>query len=236
MNKCVKFGIAALAIAATIPSFAAEAENEYEAVGWTPIAVGIASPVQLPWGSHQWDIFGLGVNALWTDTPKMYGLGVGGVAMATRDDLKGIQASALCNWATADVYGLRATLGGNITFGKTYGIDAGLFGYRADEFRGLDVEFLGSYQDYMWGCQIAGICNLDMKQSYGATVAIGGNIAPVAYGAQIAGIFNYTAELHGCQIAVVNFARECPWGFQIGLVNIILDNSIKVLPIVNGYF
>ena len=49
-------------------------------------------------------------------------------------------------------------------------------------------------------------------------------------------MFNYTDELHGCQIALVNFARECPWGFQIGLVNIIMDNKIKVLPIVNGYF
>jgi len=34
----------------------------------------------------------------------------------------------------------------------------------------------------------------------------------------------------------VNFARECPWGFQIGLVNIIMDNKIKVLPIFNAYF
>ena len=49
-------------------------------------------------------------------------------------------------------------------------------------------------------------------------------------------IFNYAEELHGCQLGVVNFADDCPWGFQIGLVNIIMSNSWKVLPIVNCYF
>ena len=240
MKKMMTLGFAAVAIAATVPAFAQEAEveteNEYEAIGWTPIALGIASPVQLPWGSHRWDVFGLDLNILWSDAPKMYGLGIGGVAMATRDDLFGLQISALCNWATKDVYGMRVTLGGNITFGTTKGVEAGLFGYRQGPFWGWDTEFLGSYQDEFWGLQIAGICNIDMVQGYGCSVAIGGNLAKVAYGCQIGGIFNFTDELHGCQIGLVNFARECPWGFQIGLVNIILDNKIKVLPIVNGYF
>lgn len=241
MNKSVKFGFAALAIAASVSAVAADAEapveeNEYEAIGWTPIAIGIASPVQLPWGSHTWDVFGLDLNILWADAPKMYGLGIGGVAMATRDDLIGLQLSALCNWATKDVYGMRATIGGNITFGTTYGVDMGMFSYRQGEFWGWDTEFLGSYQDWMWGLQIAGIVNLDMEQSYGAAIAIGGNYAKKAYGLQLGAVFNFTDELHGCQVGLVNFARECPWGFQIGLVNIILDNSIKVLPIVNGYF
>ena len=40
----------------------------------------------------------------------------------------------------------------------------------------------------------------------------------------------------GCQIGVVNYAKECPWGFQIGLVNIIMENVIPVLPIVNASF
>ena len=35
---------------------------------------------------------------------------------------------------------------------------------------------------------------------------------------------------------VVNFAKECPWGFQVGLVNIIMENVIPVLPIVNASF
>ena len=52
------------------------------------------------------DVFGLDLNVLYSDAPKMYGLGIGGIAMATRDDMKGVQVSALCNWATKDVAGI----------------------------------------------------------------------------------------------------------------------------------
>ena len=238
MNKTIKFGFAALAITAASAVFAEEqeTENEYEAIGWTPIALGIASPVQIPWGSHTWDVFGLDLNVIWADAPKMYGLGIGGIAMATRDDMIGMQVSALCNWATKNVYGVRATVGGNLSFGTTYGMETGLFSYREGEMWGWDTEFLGSYQPRFWGLQIAGIVNLSLEQSYGCSIAIGGNMAKVAYGAQIAGVFNFTDELHGCQIGLVNYARECPWGFQIGLVNMIMDNSWKVLPLINFYF
>ena len=92
MKKTVKFGLAAFAIAASASVFAQNAdveienENEYEAIGWTPVAFGLASPVQLPWGCHKWDVFGLDISAIWADNCKMYGLGVSGIAMATRGD------------------------------------------------------------------------------------------------------------------------------------------------------
>ena len=242
MKKSVKFGLAALAIAASASAFAQEqdvemeTENEYEAIGWTPIALGIASPVQIPWGSHTWDVFGLNLGIFWSDAPKMYGLGVNGIAMATRDDMMGLQVAGLCNWATKDVYGMRATVGANFAFGTTYGIDMGAFAYRDGDFWGWDTEFLGSFQKNIWGLGIAGLLNFTTEQSYGATIAIGGNMAKVAYGCQCAGIFNFTDELHGCQVGIVNFARECPWGFQIGLVNIIMENVLPVFPIINFSF
>ena len=48
MKKTVKFGLAAFAIAASASVFAQNAdveienENEYEAIGWTPVAFGLA--------------------------------------------------------------------------------------------------------------------------------------------------------------------------------------------------
>jgi hypothetical protein len=244
MKNVVKMSLAALAVAAAIPVFAEEtasAKKEKEvvyegAIGWTPVAVGLASPVQVPWGRAVWDVFGLDCNLFYSDAPKMYGLGVGGVAMATRDDLAGVQASLLCNWADADVYGIRATAGANITFGETYGVEAGIGAYRPSEMWGVDVELLGAYQHKFNGLQVAGLATVSKDQSYGMNAALFGNYAATAYGLQLAAIINYTSELHGCQIAFVNIASECPWGFQIGLVNIILDNAIKVLPFVNCYF
>lgn len=109
MKKTVKFGLAAFAIAASASVFAQNAdveienENEYEAIGWTPVAIGLASPVQLPWGCHKWDVFGLDISAIWADNCKMYGLGVSGIAMATRGDMMGLQVAGLCNWATAEL-------------------------------------------------------------------------------------------------------------------------------------
>jgi len=240
MNKSMKVGIAAVVAALSVQVLAQDVKAESQSVdgvvGWTPIAFGVASPVQLPWGSHMWDVYGLDLNLLWADAPKMYGLGIGGGAMATRDTLKGVQFSAFCNWASADVYGVRMTLGGNFTFGTTYGVELGGFGFRQGDMWGWDMEFIGSYQPNFWGLQMAGIVNFNSNQSYGCSAAVVGNMAKVAYGCQAAAFFNMADELHGCQIGLVNFAKECPWGFQIGLVNIIMDNKIKVLPIVNAYF
>ena len=238
MNKFIKVGFVATAFAFVAPVNAQEIESEETgAIGWTPVAIGLFSPVQLPWGSARWDVFGFDLGVIWADNPKMYGLGVSGIAMATRDTMCGMQVSGLCNWADKNVYGLRATIGANITYGETYGFDAGMFGYREADFWGVDVEFIGNYdvKDF-WGVGIAGLINLTLQQSYGCTIAIGGNMAKTAYGAQIAGVFNFTDELHGAQVGLINFARECPWGFQVGLVNIIMDNQVKVLPLVNGYF
>ena len=167
MKQSIKFGIIAFALAAVSSAYAADAEteSEYEAIGWTPVEIGLASPVQLPWGCHQWDIFGLGLNVIWNDAPKMYGLGIGGIAMATRNDMCGLQIGGLCNWATEDVYGLRLTIGGNITFGTTYGSDIGLFAYRDGDMWGFDAEFIGSYQKRFWGVQIGGLATAGIKRA-----------------------------------------------------------------------
>ena len=164
----------------------------------------------------------------------MYGLDVTGIASASRDHLKGLKVAGLCNWNSADVYGMRVTAGCNYCGGTEYGWDTGLFAIR-NEMWGFDVELVGSYQDEFHGVQLALLANVSTKMCYGAGLALGCNWAPTMYGFDFA-IFNYTRELHGCQLGIVNFATECPWGFQIGLVNIIMDNSWKVLPIVNGFF
>jgi len=238
MNRTLKFGIAALAIASVVPAFAQDAEDEEENVGsygWTPVAIGLATPVQLPWGLNRWDVFGLDLNIFYSDAPKMYGLDIGGLAELTRSTAAGLLVGGLANIAFDDVYGLRGTLGLNYCEGGVYGADLGLVGFR-DSLHGFDAEFLGSYQRNVCGLQISGLANVATVESYGVNIAGLSNIAKTAYGLQLSFLFNMTEELHGCQIALVNYTADCPSGFQIGLVNIILQNKIKFLPIVNGYF
>jgi len=241
MNKMLKIGVASLAVAVSLSAFAADEEAvtpPYEdAVGWTPIAVSLASPVQLPWGIGDWDVFGLDVGLLYNDIAKMYGIGAAGLAMRTRDNLGGIQAALLGNWADRNVYGLRAAILANITQGqKCYGVEAAFVNYRAHDFRGLDVSLLGSCQQRCWGVMASGLATVSLEQSYGLNFALLGNYAKTAYGCQAAILGNYAAELHGAQIGLVNYAKDCAWGFQIGLINIIMSNQWKVLPIINAYF
>lgn len=237
MNRIIKVGLMSLAMAAVVPAFA---DEELEVVdegadGWTPITFGIASPVQLPWGHCKWDVYGLDIGLLYSGQQKAYGLEIAGVAAYNKGNAGGLKVSGLLNWSKQDFYGVRATLGGNICNEVAYGFQAGAFGYGKD-FWGLDVEFLGAWNQNVWGWQIGGLANIVRQQSYGWELAIGCNISDIAYGCQLSGLFNMANELHGCQIGLVNYADDCEWGFQIGLVNIIMSNKLKVLPILNAYF
>jgi len=237
MNRMLKFGLTAIALAAVAPAYAEDIEEEEPEgpIGWTPVALGLATPVQLPWGLNRWDVFGLDVNLFYTDAPKLYGIGVGGLAELTRDRAIGLLVGGLANVAFDDVYGLRATLGLNYCAKSVYGAEVGLVGFR-DTLHGLDVQLLGAYQSAVCGMQVGGLATVSAEESYGLNVAGLANLAKTAYGLQLALLFNYTTELHGAQISLINYTEACPSGFQIGLVNIIMQNRLKFLPIVNGYF
>ena len=237
MKNTLKFGLAALALAAVAPAFAVSEETVAEEgpVGWTPIAIGIATPVQLPWGLNRWDVFGLDLNLVYSDAPTMYGLDLACFTLV-RNEMRGGQVSLLGNLNFGDVYGARAAIGPNVAYRDVYGFEGGLGSMVLGNFYGLQMTFLGGVQKELWGVGIAGLANVSETMSYGATFAIGCNLAREAHGLQAAGIFNMTEDLHGAQIGLFNFAENCDGGFQIGLINIIRSNWVKVLPFVNGYF
>ena len=76
MNRTIKIGFAALALAAVAPAFAQNETNAEGPVGYTPVAIGLATPVQLPWGLNRWDVYGLDLNLFYSDAPTMVGLGI----------------------------------------------------------------------------------------------------------------------------------------------------------------
>lgn len=236
MNKFVKVGFAALALSAMqfVRADSVEEVVEEQAYGWTAVAFGLATPVQLPWGWDKWDVFGFDFNVFLSQAPLCYGLQIGGIGNMTSREMMGFGVGGLFNWSNGDVYGVRATLGVNYNDGTVYGLDMGGIGYHKD-VKGVDIECACCIQENITGFNASLLGSYTSKESYGCTMGAF-NIADTAYGAQIAFAYNQAEELHGCQIGLVNYCRECAWGFQIGVVNIILDNKVKVLPIVNCYF
>jgi hypothetical protein len=71
--KHLYFAVFAAALAVTVRAQDVE-EVEEGAVGWTPVAVSLASPVQLPWGHARWDVFGLDLGLFITDRPRYMAL------------------------------------------------------------------------------------------------------------------------------------------------------------------
>lgn len=204
-----------------------------EAIGWTPCILSVASPVQFPWGTANWDVEGLYLGLFYNDAPRMWGVDLS-LANRVRDDFRGVAFGALCNYAKPDVYGFRGSFGFNVSRGDLFGLDVGGVGLHKNVY-GADIELVCCGQKNLYGTEVSLLGNYSENECCGATFG-GVNVAKVVYGAQIGFLFNQATELHGCQIGIFNYAQECPWGFQIGLINIITDNVIKALPFFNCYF
>jgi len=239
----MKSGLFALALAAFAvqPVLAQDAEvKEYKGApdaksyGYTALAVGIATPVTLPWG-WDWDIFGLEVNALYSDCNKMYGIEVGGLANVARLDMYGLQVAAGFNFANRNAVGGMVSCF-NMCNRTAYGLSVDLVGVNRT-FEGLSVDGLMSMTDEsFYGLDIAGLGSGIREDMWGWQIAVGATFARRVHGFQTAGILNMTDELRGAQLGLVNYAATCEGGFQIGLVNLIMDNRAPFLPIFNCYF
>lgn len=234
-----KFIVAAAAVAAFTTAFAAPAEEDLSgqgigAIGWTPVQIGLFAPVSYPWG-FDWDVKGLELNLFYAEAVRLQGLSISGIATRSRDLFKGVSVTGLCNWHDVDAYGVDLTIGANISRADVYGLTAGLFSMRKS-MSGIDINFVGAYEEEdSCGLKLAGACNFSLKEFTGMEVALGLNMAKDLTGLQMGGI-NFAHTLTGAQIGFFNITEICNCGLQLGLINIIMDNKIKVLPITNFYF
>ena len=238
--KKVMLAAVAVAMGATTV-FAQEAAAEEScsraprSYGWSVIAVGLATPVQIPWGLNKWDIFGLDLNLGYSDAPKMYGWEFALGANTARQRMVGLQTALGFNYTAEDAYGMAVSLF-NMNRCKAYGLSVDAVGFN-NNFYGLEANLVGAFtkKDF-GGLQVSGLTSIVGDNLYGAQLAVGANFAKHVYGLQAAIVYNQTDKLCGCQIALVNMAFECEHGFQIGLVNVIMDNQLPFLPFVNAYF
>lgn len=226
-------------------SFAAKSNTEVEetggrykapkSYGWTTVAVGLATPVALPWGIEKWDVFGLDLNLGYSDAMKMYGWEFALGANTARKTFAGLQTALAFNYSNEEAYGAALSLY-NMNNREFYGLSVDAIGVTRNMY-GLEVNLLGSMADRtMGGLQVSGLAGVVGEDAYGVQAAVGANFARRAHGLQLALVYNQTDLLWGCQIGLVNMAFACDHGFQIGLVNVIMDNQLPFLPFVNGYF
>ena len=213
-------------------------EGRYKApksYGWTAVAIGLATPVQFPWGIEKWDVFGLDLNLGYSDAMEMCGCEFALGANTARKTFAGLQTALAFNYSNEDAYGLAVSLY-NMNNQEFYGLSVDAIGVSRNMY-GLEANLIGAMTDrVMGGMQVSGIANVVGEDAYGVQVALGANFVRRAHGLQLALVYNQTDLLWGCQIGLVNMAFACEHGFQIGLVNVIMDNQLPFLPFVNGYF
>ena len=242
MNRIVKCGLfaGALAALAAQPVLAQDEQRDFggapdpKSYGYTVLMIGLATPVSLPW-DFDWDVFGLNANVSYSDCNKMYGLELATVGSTARLDMIGLQAAAGCAFANRDAVGAQVAIV-TLCNRTAYGLTVDAFSMNR-EFLGLRVDGLMSMTDTsLYGISIAGLGSAVREDMRGWQVALGANFARRVHGFQTVGICNMTDELRGAQLGIVNYAATCSAGFQIGIVNLIMDNEVPFLPIFNCYF
>ena len=125
--KTIRTLCLAAVVAAVAGSIRAQEEEiEEGAVGWTPIAVSLASPVQLPWGHARWDVFGLDLGIFYNGSPKVYGLDVTYTTIYTNNSINLI-INPIFNYTTTNVYNIHTTLITNVYHNNIYNLKTNNF-------------------------------------------------------------------------------------------------------------
>ena len=235
----MKNTLLAAALAAGVVGFA---KAEDRAWAWSPLGVGIAAPLQLPFVDS--DVYGLRFGGFFGWNTAVYGLDLG-VAELETAGFAGVQCSAF-SWTGENAYGIQIAPVANVVDGDVYGLQASAVNVDWGDVWGLQLGIVG-HCNSMHGVQFGGF-NWNNTPSQGWQVAAananqedfsGFTVGAVNYslrmvGCQI-GIVNVVDGATGCQIGVVNAVQRMR-GVQIGVVNLICDGQLPIMVIANASF
>lgn len=210
---------------------------------YTPLEIGIASPIQLPPAS--WIVGGVRLDLFYGDSYELYGIDLGLVGR-TRKDFWGIALNGV-NWNDGNAYGVQLGALANSSLSSVYGVQlASVVNYVYNEMRGVQLAFVNQNGPF-YGLQF-GALNWNRGISYGGQIGLVNSDVNEFNGASI-GLINYAVRSSGAQIGVVNVsfageglqlgvfnAAESFEGVQIGVLNIIQKGAMPIMCIVNANF
>ena len=210
----------------------------------TPVQLNLADPIAVP--RSNWNVYGLRLNLIFGQSFGLKGLDLG-FAGRCRDKFVGLAAQS-CNWVESDMTGVQLGAVANVVHGNAYGLqlggavnsDHGVFsGLQAalvnfdGTFAGLQLGAVNWNKSVSAGFQF-GVANADVNEFHGFSIG-GLNYAGKLVGVQL-GAVNVAAEtVHGVQIGVFNAAPSIQ-GFQVGLINVIGNGALPIMPVFNGSF
>jgi len=233
----------ALSVALSIAGTISNAQAEERSWAWSPLGIGIAAPVQLPY--TETDIYGLRLGGLMGVNADMYGVDAG-LAEVTDGSMFGLQASGF-SWTRGQVIGLQCGAFGNVVHEDVIAFQAGMANVNLGEvsvgmacgvvnygitYYGLETGLINWNNSSTAGL-LVGLGNVGQEDFDG--VALGGmSFARRVNGLQL-GMFNLADDLSGLQIGLVN-AAERVYGLQIGGINMIVNSRVPIMVIANAMF
>lgn len=163
-------------------------------------------------------------------TAGVDGVEIGGIFNVTKKNVKKVQVAGMLNVVGGSVTGVQAGGLANVVLDSTYGIQAaGLANTVRKAVHGVQAAgIVNASLDKLDGVQAAGIVNLVVKSVRGTQIAGIANINGGSLkGSQIAGILNYSKNMRGMQIGLVNVA-DTSSGVGFGLLNLVRRGYHKV--------
>ena len=223
--------------------FTNASQAEERAWNWSPLGIGLAAPIQLPFMES--DVYGLRVGGLLGYNNEVRGLDVGVTELCTGSFI-GLQG-ALFTWTDGDAYGIQVGALANVVNAKMFGLQAGCVNADWSDVTGLQLGLV-NYDTAFAGVQLGGLVNWDVSTSFGVQLGLANcdqdefkgwaaglvNYAVRYSGLQL-GVFNVVDEVTGCQLGIVN-ACDKMRGVQIGLVNLICEGPLPVMVLANASF
>ena len=217
MKKSIMLATAAMSVAFCLTS--ARAAEDKRAWPWSPIGIGIAAPIQLPYMSS--DVYGLRLGGLFGYNNEMCGLDVGLVEISSYS-MSGMQVSAF-SWTDSDAYGLQCGGLANVVDGSFYGRQDALVNVVWGEFWGLQTGLV-NYNGAAFGVQFCGLVSWNCSVSAGWQAGLV-NADQEDFAGFAAGLVNYANKMVGFQLGAVN-ATDKMHGVQIGVINLISSSSV----------